>query len=874
MRLNRVLLLAATITTMMFALVFTISCSGEDGKNGANGKGCTMEQDDNDWNIICDGEEVGTIHGGDGKDGTDGQPGKDGDNCWLNRVGSSYEVRCGAGNGQLKGNLDGCSLTADIEENPYQVTLICGKNEVNLCNNKIYDATEDACGTNGVIQSGGAISWEFCPSLTVSSKGIKYNSKKQYCGFGEGDDEKYNGQPGTVYDFCGPTSNDQPNKTEYNAEEYCRYLGINSKYAKLAGTETGDYCNGKPINKDAWKGEYCGYASNDVKIKSIITGICDSTAEANGPQGPNELAFGQGYCEVKFSNRKNGRTTYSENLCGTSENNKPNNGVWKNEYCGFAAENSAAPTKVYAGLCDDSKSNDELYGPHMLGYNQGYCRANRLDSTTYTETDFCGEDPTQRPNDGQWKGEYCGYSSATDTGPVKALSGICDNDEGPSQDSWNPNEYCEYDNNEKKTFKTENVCDNGDKINENEWKTEYCGYARGETKTSRQTGVCDNGDGPNSVEFGGGYCQVPVENRLTGKTVYTDDFCGQSGKVNEGKWKGEYCGYANKNSEDDDKVWTGVCDDGSGKHKGGYDQPGYCYSPSEGAPTVFGARFCGTNGKYNENGWKGEYCYSVDQKVGKCAAGLLPDLNVASTSAARCVLPATMDRCTRDSLFTATPQVKGKYQNNLCYLDPAPVATPNPFSSTKDLDQWRCEIQKGGADTDNRSTVNSSGKTTSRDNAYVEKTCIIKKFNTNPTFNATNPATLVDETNLAKIDTISKCIAPSTSKYGSNCAEGAEKIAHQAAGFTPWPSGNLSTPVSVDSIQIRATLKVECTWAPSTSLRAGKCQIKVTQANPYDYNLVGKMTSSTCSYGATAATGGVISGNDSTSFTARCYFTP
>jgi len=729
MRLNRVLLLAATISMMMFALVFTISCSGDDGKDGKNGTSCTMQEEGSDWNIICGGEEVGTIHGGDGKPGSNGTDGTDGDDCWLNRVGTSYEVRCGAGNGQVKGNLDGCGLFTD-EENKFLVTLTCGKSEVNLCRNEIFDPTEDTCDENcsgsatSCVISGGASVFKFCGP---ANKAIKYNEKRQYCGYGKDDNEKYQ-IPATVYNNCGKPGDPMPNLTEYNEDEYCRHM--DSKTSKLAGLESGDYCNGKPLNKDGWKTEYCGYASNEAKVKSVITGICDAPAESGGPQGPNEVAFGQGYCEVKWSHRpilKKGvignKTTYSENLCGTSENNKPNNGTWKDEYCGYASGTSAdgVRTKVYSGICDDTDSDDAIKAPNMEGYNQGYCMADRGDTTKYTNENFCNEDPTKRPNDGKWKGEYCGYENETAAAAGKVYAGICDDDQGPNADGWNPKEFCEFDPSTGKTVRSENVCENGDKINEYTWKSEYCGYgSKNATQTSKQVGVCDTGEGPNSVEFGGGYCTVPPANRLTGKTEYTDEFCGTSGKVNEGKWNSEYCGYASGKSEDNDKVWKGACDDGDGKNKDEYGKEGYCQAASEGAATTWSTNFCDAvkkSGKYNEDGWKGQYCYPINSGVNSCPAGMKQNISVASNHTNRCVLPSTLERCNRDSLYATNNMVggltgtskanTGNYSVSSCIFagraNPD-FGTTSPNATTYDLDAADCE-KKGIKD------------------GYVERTC-------------------------------------------------------------------------------------------------------------------------------------------------------
>jgi len=721
MRLNRVLLLAAIISVMMFALVFTISCSGDDGKNGKNGNSCKIaEQDGINWTVYCDdGTEI-VLHGGDGPNGADGKDGPDGENCWLNKSGNGYEVRCGAGAGQVKGSLDGCAIYPD-DSNPYLVVLACGKYEANICNNEIFDALRYTCSDGGIVEESNATFYEYCPGLEYSVKSTRYDTRKQYCGFGSTDKEVYD-HAATLYEWCGDKNLDQPNQSEFNVESYCRYFDKDRKNARLAGSEVGDYCNGKAINKDSWKTEYCGYATLETKVKSLISGACDS-ADVNGVRGPNELSFGQGYCEVKFRNaflledpstgrkytdplRENPKTTYSENLCGTSANNKPNNGAWKDEYCGYASDASVENdirTKIYTGVCSDA-TEDAFKAPHYEGYNKGYCEVKFADrdsfvvrndkviyKTEYTEDSFCNDDPTQRPNDAEWKAEYCGYATAN--GNLTVLKGICDDGQGPSEDAYSPAEYCRFDRTLNATAKTDEGCDNGDKVNENEWKGEYCGYAsRGVNATSKQTGICDDDKGPNSDEYAGGYCTVTPLNRKSNKTEYTDEFCGASGKVNENKWQAQYCGYANATADDADRIYSDACDDGTGKHKSGYNQEGYCYVADPETPSTFTAQWCNQekkSGKYNEKVWKGEWCFA-DKIVSDCKGNLVGDVSVNHNSKFKCYLPSAEQRCKDNGAASwsyvenGTPkQVVPAYKNGLCN-----VVLPTNKGAGTDFVNW------------------------------------------------------------------------------------------------------------------------------------------------------------------------------------------
>jgi len=676
MRLNRVLLLAATINILIFALAFTISCSGDDGKNGATGEGCTVQKSGSDWNIVCSGDVVGTLRGEGGKPGAQGAPGaagKDGDDCWLGpKTSKGYEIFCGA-NSESKGALDGCSVK-DIDD--YELVITCGSNEVNLCGRQVFDPEDYSCTSTGALSaSSGAVSLAPCPA---DGKDL-YNTNKQYCGYGKNDKP---GKPATIYNKC-PSVTIEPNENAWE-DQYCRYTDKVS--AKLAGEDADDFCDGQKFNDGSWKGQYCGWKDANAVKRTVLTGACD-TANVEGIIGPNEISFGQGYCEVSRDGRLTGLTRYTEALCGTSANNKPNNGAWKGEYCGFADAAATEPTKVYAGICDDGKE------PHGEAYNAGYCVATRFISKTTLTDEFCGEDG--KPNNGTWKGEYCGYGSASSKDADYVYTGICDDDKGPNQDGWNPDQYCgaTFDNKNKVNL-TEDVCDNGDKINEGKWKGEYCGLAsKTVTKTSRQTGVCDDGAGPNSDEFGAGYCTVAFSDynnakalNTVAKTTYTDEFCGNgtatANKVNEGSWKGEYCGYASAKSEDNDKVWKGICDNGDGPNKDGFGK-GYCQWVNEidqGTVLTF-LPVCGSNlnAKPNDGSWKGEFCFA-DEKIGKCTAGLIAVLAAKSSDNIdlRCALPSIIVECESHTATIGGNTVSASYSNKKCNL---PVANANLASS-------------------------------------------------------------------------------------------------------------------------------------------------------------------------------------------------
>ncbi|MDR2583503.1 MAG: hypothetical protein LBC75_08500 [Fibromonadaceae bacterium] len=520
MRLNRVLLLAATVNIMIFALVFTISCSnGDDGKDGRPGSACVV---DGDWNIVCNNVEIGKLEGKAGKDGQPGRNGTDGTGCWIGSKTDEggYEIFCGAADaGELKGIINGC-VSKDLGK--YEVGITCGTVKINMCLGKLFDSEENYCDE---------VSKSIKPlpsSYTKKCGKVEYDTRKQYCGFSETDDPSSSSGT-TIYDLCGGTENKtvlvkQPNEDSWD-DEYCRWTSDTTAIVGKPATVAADTCDGLPLNKDSWKGEYCGYKSNTAVKKTVVTGICDrmgKTAAGTLPvawyQGPNERAFGQGYCEVKYDDRKSGKTTYSEDLCGTSSNNKPNNGKWNAEYCGYTSVKSAVWDKIYKPICDDG------YGPSRLKVvsslsggvvdsiiRKDYC-AYTPDGTTELDL-FCGDNG--KPNASKWNRDYCGLSK--------------DNPD-PAND---------------KVLYTNGLCDSGpfSYYKENGPNT----AAAFATKTT----AAGSDPGPTKSNFWNGYCKWNTITEKTELTLYADT-CGVEGtgskRPNSGKWNKEYCGYASQDA--------------------------------------------------------------------------------------------------------------------------------------------------------------------------------------------------------------------------------------------------------------------------------------------------------------------------------------
>jgi len=649
MRLNRVLLLAAAINLMIFAMVFTISCSnGEDGKDGRNGTyDCSVDLNDEDVYVItCGGEEIGTFvgssEGSKGDPGPDGGAGDQGPYCWLDKqtATGSYPIRCGNPEGVVTtpGSLDGCSNPESGHN--FETIISCGDTKINLCDGEAFNPAEKYCtmvgGNVTLLDQHGKIK-EYLRYCGDDSK-KPYYYDKSYCGYASEADYKKGAL--SVLPRCGTLdegdldyyTGEQPNEVIWE-NKYCSYTHPKSKGVIALAEVCGDPSKGVKvkINEGSFQGQYCGWSSATATWPSVQKGSCPNPTNVEDAddvgwreyKGPHEAHYNAGYCAYN----RQGKVTFSTDIC--EANKHPNSSKWNGEYCGYANKSASSAAKVHTGICDDGQ------GPHMNGFNDGYCEYDRSIFGTKLSTNFCvdeiGSDNlpvrTGKPNEGSWKGEYCGCANK-DCTKLKVVSGLCDDGDGP-QLGENNKGYCRADHsNGDSTYLETTYCGKSGKINAGSWKGEYCGVAD-EESTENDTvyeGACDDGQGPNTDAFASGYCRA---NR-NGKTEKVTEYCGEGGTINEGKWKGEYCGFESAASVANDKVLTGACDDGLGPNRDGF-EVGYCQMQSESDTlTALVTEFCGEDGKMNEGKWKGEYCFA-DLKVAACTGGWVPNLNKLST---------------------------------------------------------------------------------------------------------------------------------------------------------------------------------------------------------------------------------------------------
>jgi hypothetical protein len=656
MRLNRVLLLAATISMMMFALVFTISCSGDDGKNGKNGKGCSAEANGKGgYDVTCDGEYMGNLEGTAdhvGKTGADGPNGKNGSFCVLgNQTDTNIEIRC---NGEVAGTLDACTVKA-LSDPELQIT--CKNTEIHVCRlsdpeSKVFDATKFECVPNsdgfGDIQLITASSTIQCQADKKSFSKATY-----YCGYANEKATKRTALPKCSYklDFQPNQGIDVSRTVKYNTMLKCTNAGGDLITHIASGERTVDEQYGYTqetgagtlgINKNRIVYDACFLNLRPRYGEDEKTGIQINNTDDCLHVGGDTLRLVDDNLSMyieKWGSRTD--TDYYFDL----ETNYDTDGdlIWKD----IVITNDNIPDSKY--ICVSPWQNQ-------------YCRytSNRIDPTHHpiTSAELCGG---ARINEGKWQGQYCGYlEKVNNKGFLKSVqTGLCDDyyddddpdayRKGPNEDYFNAG-YCtvlpanriegkttyvnEYETAMGFSSDIGNFCGSGskNKPNNGKWNKEYCGFvwknvtrdgvSVSESSPNREkvySDICDDLSGP--MEYSDtryAYCEVKFENRFSGFTTRNNTPCGASGQPNKNTWSKQYCGYKKENSEGQDKVYTGICDDGYGPSQNSYNKGEYCQALKD-STTFLSDYTCelGADGKINVDTWKGEYCgYASEDAAG------------------------------------------------------------------------------------------------------------------------------------------------------------------------------------------------------------------------------------------------------------------
>jgi len=619
MRLNRVLLLAATISIMIFALVFTVSCSGDDGKAGRNGDICTVEPNGEAWDVYCNGDKfIGTLKNNDtgepgaaGAAGAPGAQGADGSECHL----SGLNIVC---NGETKGSLESCASTID-PTNKQHITVTCGKSTIEICEGtlpwcancsnrgyaeygtKLFDPSKNSCSESGAIVLS-KVYEGICPD-----KKTTYDKRKEYCGMGTGTDStKYPKQT-----FCGANLGA---KNKLNMVEATNSNG--GDLDQVACRDSSFFWDGFVCWRNTNKGEYCRYSITNTDVSLNVNNIkldtvaYPSTEVCDDGKKPNNGKYNREYCGFKQNENK---TSLQKDACddyflgqvvnvGFSSVQGPNNGV--------AAPNraNAGTTKTILGYVDARNTRGAYTESYTFYYG----------STGLRNGHYTKEVASNPITD---------WGSWTETYSYPAITAAKYNF-GPHERGYNST-YCEVTSANKdkvplKTVTSDNFCNYSDKstslnyrvaINKGTWQGQYCGF-RDATNTSKVVykDRCSQPDvaggtvytGPNEVGYKRGYCQAG----RNGETRYTEDFC-ETGSgtnttkqtINEKTWKSQYCG-VNKNSVA--ARYSDICDDGKGPNSDSYNG-GYCRF-SKAGKSKYSTELCGDDSKPNDGAWGAEYC--------------------------------------------------------------------------------------------------------------------------------------------------------------------------------------------------------------------------------------------------------------------------
>jgi len=154
-------------------MVFTISCSGDDGKNGTDGVSCNaVTIPDVGYDIQCGGVSKGTLYftGQKGDPGADGKDGKDGEGlpagaCYVAPASGVWHAYCrdAAGEFQDAGSLGseaptdpnnpippsgGCLVRQEDPYNSYEIKIACDSSDpIYLCNGRVFSKTTYVCGS-------------------------------------------------------------------------------------------------------------------------------------------------------------------------------------------------------------------------------------------------------------------------------------------------------------------------------------------------------------------------------------------------------------------------------------------------------------------------------------------------------------------------------------------------------------------------------------------------------------------------------------------------------------------------------------------------------------------------------------------------------
>jgi hypothetical protein len=407
--------MAAALSMALAATVFTISCSGDDGKDGAS---CTAVPlaTGNGLDLQCNGVSKGQLlNGPQGIKGEDGRPGTAEGACRLTaKTLTQVSFDCDGESVIVPIGGSGCDVAVGGTSDPALVVMICGLVEIYMCGGWSFDPTISHCEiVQSAIPPDGTNGWSFndiamiVPSMCGE---ILYDMRTSFCdnsgatdvirplcGLGK---EKYKGIDnetcvnGNVTKPCGAAIGSTAAPRYIKASEFCMERATNT-IATRCGTpnSSGVY----PVGK------------NDISQDVTYTGsyIYGEYNTAN-----DEL------CEAGKVVKVCGTARYEEktHFCGVGDVvtvHCTDRQIYdpSTQYCAYMGNSSGNITERPAfGFYNYAPAAAECLSTSGTAYDPTNTKCLKYASTA---SSYCGGVPTtgpginNKPNEGSWKWEYC-----------------------------------------------------------------------------------------------------------------------------------------------------------------------------------------------------------------------------------------------------------------------------------------------------------------------------------------------------------------------------------------------------------------------------------------------------------------------------------
>jgi len=473
---------------------------------------------------------------------------------------------------------------------------------------------------------------------------------------------------------CGTTLQATPNNGAW-LNQYCGWATASALVKTVINGNTGtvpDMCDdGKGAHEEAYYAGYCQvspaaalakqtnpyYVGNPATVRvsgqdAFCASTFTSTTRASASSRVNEGTWQDEYC---------GYDVTATSLSGVVKKKLK---VLQGTYGGLSATSTARIQCAVLAPNAEKPEYDETLATDALKLaslkkNAQYCAVDqdKVVSLAKPSDNDCASG-TEKLNEGAWLGQYCGYATATATTKTKinanvsqtnlvnytrdtrcgALKPNTEMPEGstPAEKAENF-QYCTMSKDSVLSLAkpSDNLCTGtAVKLNEKVFNGDYCGYATATatvitkiTPNAAAGGAAcgaltpntekPEGDTENAKKDNFQYCQVGKDGKMVLAKPSDNTCVANAVKLNEGSWKGEYCGY---NSVAASAVIVKITPTAAqgGKDCGALapnskskaeslNETEYCTVDILNQMTITTER-CALNQTLNEGEWKGEFC--------------------------------------------------------------------------------------------------------------------------------------------------------------------------------------------------------------------------------------------------------------------------